>query len=134
MSYKKSGDMIIYTKANSTYYRFYGLEQSEIAMAKTLIHEAIHAVDGLTQRKTPNHNGFDQASVLAGLLEYNSAYNLGYSNEDLEILSWSGLQDSAEYTDFIKHRAETNNRSYEEEDSYVKSRITSITFGIDSDE
>ncbi len=134
MSYKIKDGKITYTKANSIYYRPEGIEQSEIAMVQTLLHEAIHAADGLTQRKTPYHDGFDQASVLAGLIEYNSTFNLGYSNEDLEILSWSGLQESVEYCDFIEHRAEKNNRTFDEEDSYVKSRITIITVGGDLDE
>ena len=134
MSHKKIGDMITYTKADSRYYRPYGIEQSEIAMVQTLLHEAIHAVDGLTQRETPNHNGFDQASVFSGLKEYNSAFNLGYSDEDLEILSWSGLQESEEYHDFIKSRAKENNRTFDEEDRYVKSRITIIMMGADLNE
>ena len=73
--------------AKTTYYRPFGEDQTEIAMAKTLLHEAVHAENGLSKRRTPFHDGFDQASVLAGLIEYNSTSNLGYSNEDLEILS-----------------------------------------------
>jgi hypothetical protein len=134
MSYRKKGEQILYTKASSTYYPYYGFEPSEIAMVTTLLHEAVHAYDGLTQRTTPDHNGFDQASVLAGLMEYNSTYNLGYSNEDLEILSWSGLQKSSEYKNYIEGRAERNNRTFEEEDKYVKSRITILTLGADFDE
>ena len=134
MSYNKTGNKITNTKASSKYYRPYGIEQSEIAMVQTLLHEAIHAVDGLTQRETPNHNGFDQASVFSGLKEYNSAFNLGYSDEDLEILSWSGLQESEEYHDFIKSRAKENNRTFDEEDRYVKSRITIIMMGADLNE
>ena len=118
----------------SRYIRIYGGDQSEIAMAKTLIHEAVHAFDGLTQRKTPNHDGFDQASVLAGLKEYNSMFNLGYSDEDLEILSWSGLQKSKEYKSFINSRAKENERSYDEEDTYVKTKMTILMFGTISDD
>ena len=134
MSYKKKGDLIIYAKANSKYYRPQGIEQSEIAMVQTLLHEAIHAVDGLAERETPYHDGFDQAAVLTGLMEYNEIYDLGYSNEDLEILSWSGLHDSVEYCTYIEHRAEINNRTFDEEDNYVKSRITILMLGADSDE
>ena len=122
------------TTANTTYYRPNGMDQSEIGMVQTLLHEAVHAVDGLTQRKTPDHNGFDQASLLAGLIEYNSTYNLGYSNEDLEFLSWSGLQKSEEYRTYISNRAKLNKRTFEEEDSYVQSRITIINFTTNIDD
>ena len=131
--HKTEGGKVSVT-THSTYYRPDGGDQSEIAMAKTLIHEAVHAFDGLTQRKTPNHDGFDQASVLAGLKEYNSIFNLGYSDEDLEILSWSGLQKSKEYKSFINSRAKENERSYDEEDTYVKTKMTILMFGTISDD
>ena len=117
--------------AKTTYYRPFGEDQTEIAMAKTLLHEAVHAEDGLSKRKTPSHDGFDQASVLAGLIEYNSTYNLGYSNEDLEILSWSGLQESIEYYDYIERRALKNNRTFDEEKRFVDNRIFDIIVGND---
>ena len=41
---------------------------------------------------------------------------MGYSNEDLEILSWSGLQESVEYCGFIEQRAILNNRTFDEEE------------------
>ena len=134
MSYQKVGNLITYTKANSKYYRPKGGDQCEIAMVKTLLHEAVHAKDGLTQRETPSHNGFDQASVLAGLIEYNSTYELGYSTEELEILSWSGIEKSEEYKGFIEHRAAMNNRTFDEEDAYVKLGITILTYGGKLDE
>ena len=134
MFYRKKGDIITHTTANSKYYRPNGGDQSEIAMVKTLLHEAIHAKDGLTQRTTPSHNGFDQASVLAGLIEYNSTYELGYTNEELEILSWSGLQESEGYKEYIKRRATMNNRTFDEEDNYVKVGITTLTYGGRLDE
>ena len=134
MSYQKVGNLITYTKANSKYYRPQGGDQCEIAMVKTLLHEAVHAKDGLTQRETPSHNGFDQSSVLAGLIEYNSTYELGYSTEELEILSWSGIEKSEEYKGFIEHRAAMNNRTFDEEDAYVKLGITILTYGGKLDE
>jgi RHS repeat-associated protein len=134
MSYRKKGNLITHTTANSKYYRPVGGDQCEIAMAKTLLHEAIHAKDGLTQRKTPSHNGFDQASVLEGLIEYNSTYKLGYTNEELEILSWSGMQESEGYKEFIEHRAKMNGRTFDEEDNYVKVGITTLTYGGRLDE
>lgn len=134
MSYKKKGNLITYTIASSKYYRPNGNNQCEIGMVKTLLHEAVHAEDGLTKRETPFHDGFDQASVLAGLMEYNSMYNLGYSFEDLEILSWGGLQESMEYCGYIERRAEMNNRTIDEEEKYVKERREILMYGYDLDE
>ena len=134
MSYKKKGNLITYTIASSKYYRPNGNNQCEIGMVKTLLHEAVHAEDGLTKRETPFHDGFDQASVLAGLMEYNSMYNLGYSFEDLEILSWGGLQESMEYCGYIERRAEINNRTIDEEEKYVKERREILMYGYDLDE
>ncbi len=129
MSYTIKAGKITYTKANSKYYRPNGGDQCEIAMVKTLLHEAVHAEDGLSRRPPPSHNGFDQSSVLSGLIEYNSTYNLGYSTEELEILSWSGLEESKEYKDFIEHRATINNRTFEEEKNYVETANTLLIYG-----
>ena len=134
MSYIKAGNVITYTRANSKYYRPNGGEQCEIAMVKTLLHEAVHAKDGLTGTQTPFHNGFDQASVLAGLIEYNFTYELDYSTEELEILSWSGLEKSEKYKEFIERRAAMNNRTFEEEDTYVKVGMTTLMYGGRLDE
>ena len=129
MSYTIKAGKITYTKANSKYYRPNGGDQCEIAMVKTLLHEAVHAEDGLSRRKTPSHNGFDQSSVLSGLIEYNSTYNLGYSTEELEILSWSGLEESEEYKGFIERRATINKRTFEEEKNYVETANTLLMYG-----
>jgi hypothetical protein len=134
MSYRKKGNLITFTTASSKYYEPNGTRQCEIGMVKTLLHEAVHAEDGVTKRVTPLHDGFDQASVLAGLIEYNSMYDLGYSFEDLEILSWGGLQDSLEYCDYIERRAEMNNRTIPEEEKYVKERREILKYGYDLDE
>jgi RHS repeat-associated protein len=80
-----------------TYYNN-NLSQNEIGQVKTLLHEAIHVRDAGSQK---NHNGFDRETLLKGLQEYNSTNNLGYSDDDLEIISWGGLQDSREFDNYI---------------------------------
>ena len=119
---------VILTEAYSTYFRPYGREQSEIAQVKTLLHEAVHAYDGLSNRKTPNHTGFDRASIMEGLVEYNKTYNLGYSCEDLEILSWSGLQKSEEYGKYIEERTKSSGRSIDDEREFIEERITFLMY------
>jgi RHS repeat-associated protein len=107
---------------------YYGSKQTEIGMVKTLLHEAIHAEDIINGIKSdPNHNGFDRQTLFEGLKEYNSTNKLGYSNDDLEILSWSGLQDSKEFNTYINNRASQNNRTPEvERNSFQKELINLI--------
>ena len=128
MEFVKVNDKIILTKAYSTYFRPFGLEQSEIAKVKTMLHEAVHAYDGLYNRTTPNHTGFDRISVMEGLIEYNKTFNLGYSDEDMEILSWSGLQQSEEYGKYIEERTKRSGHSMEVEKKYVEERITILMY------
>ncbi|MBO2524592.1 MAG: hypothetical protein CW341_02655, partial [Bacteroidetes bacterium] len=128
MEIKKENDKIIIANAYSMYFRPNGLDQSEIAQVKTLLHEAVHAYDGFYGRKTPNHTGFDRISVMEGLKEYNKTYNLGYTEEDLEILSWSGLQESEEFGKYIEDRTKTSGRSFKAEQEFIEERITFLMY------
>jgi RHS repeat-associated protein len=90
--------------------------QTEIGQAKTLLHEAVHARNFI--HGTPNnqdHSGFDQAAVLTGLIEYNQSNNLGYSPEQLETISWSGCQESPEFDQYIRKKANDNHKTYEKQ-------------------
>ena len=99
----------------SEYGRPNGIELSEIAKVQVLLHEIIHANNKLDNIKTPDHNDFDREKVLLGLIEYNETNNLGYSNDDLEILSWCGLTQSKDFTEYINSQAEKNGNSKEKE-------------------
>lgn len=90
-------------------------EMSEIALAKTLIHEVAHAKiasDGNSSKEGQSHNYFATEAVLLvkeGLMEYNNANNLGYSESDLEALSWEGSHSSEGFKNYINDKAKTNN-------------------------
>ena len=106
----------------------YGRKQNEIGMVKTLLHEAVHARDILNGIFIPkNHDGFDRISVLDGLKEYNKNFKLGYSDDELEIISWGGLTKSAEFKDFMKTKAEKNKTSIEIETENYKTLIRKLT-------
>ncbi len=99
----------------SEYGRPNGIEFSEIAKVQVLLHEIIHANNKLDNIQTPNHDGFDREKVLLGLIEYNETNNLGYSNDDLEILSWCGLTKSNEFKEYINSQSRKNGNSEEKE-------------------
>ena len=107
----------------SEYGRPNGIELSEIAKVQVLLHEIIHANNKLDKIQTPNHNGFDREKVLLGLIEYNNTNNLGYSNNDLEILSWCGLTKSNEFKEYISNQSGKSGKSEEEEIQTFNNRL-----------
>ncbi len=88
--------------------------QSEIGQVKTILHELIHVNNKLTgQADNQDHSGFDHETVLAGLIEYNETFNKGYSRDQLEIISWSGCENSPEFIQYITDRAQAKDSTYE---------------------
>ena len=109
------------------------IPQNEIGMAKTLLHEIIHAMNLIEGVKIPeNHTGFDRELLLKGLKEYNEAYQLGISDDVLEIISWSGLEESEDFKFYInkivkekKERGEETD--YEKEEKRIKGQINILS-------
>ena len=92
------------------------INQTEIGQVKTLLHEAVHGNDDFNGRTIPqSHEGFDQQKVLNGLLEYNQTNNKGFTFDQLETISWSGCQESPEFEQYIRGKAEQNNITYEQQ-------------------
>jgi hypothetical protein len=92
--------------------------RTEIGMAKTLIHEAIHAKIGLTNKDDDaNHNTFStyQSTMLSALKEYNTDNKLGFSDSQIEALSWEGAQKSDAFKTYINGIAEKNGTTYDQE-------------------
>jgi hypothetical protein len=87
-------------------------------MAKTLIHEALHAKIGLTNKDDDlTHNTFStyQGVMLSALKEYNKDNKLGFSDNQMEALSWEGVQKSKAFQNYVNGIAEKNGTTYEEE-------------------
>ncbi len=78
-------------------------DANEISLVYTILHEAVHAVEGANGMPSPeNHDGFDRKTVYEGLVQYNKQFLNGrYSNDELEIISWSGLTKSPEFDKYI---------------------------------
>lgn len=110
----------------SEYGRPHGTELSEIVKVQVLLHEMVHSDNDLKKIKTPNHTGFDRESVLKGLIEYNNTNNLGYSKEDLEIISWIGLEKSDEFKEYIKQKSENSGRTLDEEKQSFENNLNML--------
>jgi hypothetical protein len=90
-------------------------ERTTIGLVKSMLHEAVHAKIGTTSvNDDENHDNYsiNQGKILAGLKEYNTENNLGYSDNDLEVLSWEGSQKSNAFNSYIACMAEKNNESF----------------------
>jgi len=108
---------------------------SEIAIAKTLIHEAAHlkiASENNTTKDDNNHDYFaneNYASVIKNaLMEYNDERKLGYSEEELDALSWEGSHKSAAFKGYINDKMKKNNTSYDTEYNKWKKQVEDIRY------
>ena len=86
----------------------------------------VHSDNDLKKIITPDHTGFDRESVLKGLIEYNNTNNLGYSKEDLEIISWMGLEKSDEFKEYIKQKSENSGRTLDEEKQSFENNLNML--------
>ncbi|MBK7817912.1 MAG: hypothetical protein IPJ60_10455 [Sphingobacteriaceae bacterium] len=95
---------------------------SEIFDVQTLLHEAGHAyLKALNQddpkAKGDSHENYSsiQRQTFTGLKEYSDENKLGYSDEDLENLSWTGIENSTAFDDMIKDKSTKSGLSMQEE-------------------
>ena len=104
-------------------------EKSEIAMAGTLIHEALHAKIATTFKKEEhNHDTFMEYhdTYLNALKEYNQDNNLGYTDLQLNDLVWEGSKESKQFKDYIQKLSKANGNTYEEELKSYNERVSKI--------
>jgi|GEM_PF-3037460 len=94
-------------------------ERSEISLIRTIIHEGIHAKLALSPEINDDdkHNKYSeyQKDVYNALTEYNKDNKLGYSDEDIEAISWGGAFDSDAFKSYINNLAKKNGTTYDEE-------------------
>ena len=92
---------------------------SDIWMVNALFHEALHgriAGSGQLSKDQPNHDFHSEyrSKILVGLHEYNQENKLGFTNEQLEILSWDGLTPSNAFKNYITKNAADQKITYNE--------------------
>ncbi|RFM29277.1 hypothetical protein DXN04_33570 [Chitinophaga silvisoli] len=93
-------------------------EKTEIGIAKTIIHEAIHTMIGTHKHGDDlPHDYYSQyqAMLLSALKEYNQENKLGYTDEQLTQLSWTGIIESKAFKKYITDLSVKNNTTYKEE-------------------
>ncbi len=107
------------------------MERSEIGMAKTLIHEGLHAKIGLTNKNDDdNHDTFSsyRGSLLTALKEYNTDSKLGFTDGQLEALSWEGIHKSSAFKTYLTDLSTKNGTTYDEEYNKWNTTISSIAW------
>ncbi len=114
---------------------YYSLVKSDIALVNTLLHEAIHGYIAVTKfgsKDDENHDLFSnyQKMMYEGLKEYRDLNNLGYSNEQLTQLSWSGVSNSKAFKKYIKDLSIDKGTEYDEELKNWKHSVNQIQWKI----
>ena len=110
--------------------------QNEMGRVNTLLHEAVHIyfhTAGGRVIDPDTHNTFPRMLVYRGMKEYNDTYNLGYSDEDLEFLSFRGLDNSDEFKQWISERvlikrSQGKVTTEEEEIKAFHDRVSRLTY------
>ena len=108
-----------------------GYSLTEIAKARNIIHEGIHSYIGGKGMKESNdgHEVFMNYHTMLfdALVEYNNTNNLGYTNEQLIDLSYSGIpQENSQFISYIQGFANKNKTSYETELDAFTSRVSKM--------
>jgi len=91
---------------------------SEIAIAKTIIHESIHAKIGTTFKEDDDHHNMYntyRALLVAALTEYVKDNKLNYTQEQIEQFSWAGIQASDSFSKYLTELASKNNTTVDDE-------------------
>lgn len=114
-------------RANRNYYR------NEIAMAGTLIHEALHArqfIDRLAL-DDPNHSEFirlARTQYIQALQEYRKTNNLEYTYEQMEMLSWEGSTDSDLFKKYL-NRIVPNEKIFDFQKAFYELQLDDVILG-----
>jgi RHS repeat-associated protein len=106
-------------------------QRSEIGMAKTLIHEAVHAKIGVTNKNDDDdHNTFStyRNTLVTALKEYNTDNKLGFTDEQLDMLSWEGIHKSKAFKTHLQDLAKKNGTTYDAEYNKWNAEITKIAW------
>jgi RHS repeat-associated protein len=107
--------------------------ETDIAIAKTMIHEMIHAhIAGMNIKETGNHNTHSKYRdlLVSGLNEYNKDNNLGYTDEQIQDLSWVGLGKSDDFKKFIEGKMTVSGKTYDEEYSLWFYRVEDLQYKL----
>ncbi len=94
---------------------------TNIYMATLLFHEALHLEirtnQSIITNPDDNHDYFakQRCKIYNGLVEYSRENNLGFSDIQIEHMSWIGLTESNAFKKYITDFSTSNNTTFEEE-------------------
>jgi hypothetical protein len=111
-----------------------GSTLTEIGLARVIIHEGIHSyISAITgnMNQSKDHNTFMkyQNIMFDALKEYSTANNMGFTNDQLTDLSYSGLpENNSQFQNYIQGLADKNGTSYDTEKAAFISRISDMVW------
>jgi hypothetical protein len=68
--------------------------------------------------------------LVSGLTEYNKDNNLGYTDEQIQDLSWAGLGKSDDFKKFIEGKTTVSGKTYDEEYSLWCYRVEDLQYKL----
>lgn len=110
------------------------VEFSEIAIAEIIIHEAAHAKVWSNKsnilKSDTDHSLFNEyrSQIVEGLRDYNQQNNLGYTDAQLEDLSWVGTTASKQFGSHFEELAQKNGTTKEEEITQWRQRVSAVYY------
>lgn len=119
----------VVTSGNNTY----TYERSEIGKARNIIHEGLHSYLGAKGIKEGDgHNTFNtyRSMMVDALKEYNTDNMLGYTDDQLNELSYVGTRGSKQFKGYIQGLADKNGTSYDDELKGFDKRISEMEWKL----
>jgi RHS repeat-associated protein len=111
----------------------YTYERSEIGKARTIIHEGSHSYLGAKGIKEGgDHSTFNayRSMMVDALKEYNTDNKLGYTDDQLNELSYGGTRGSKQFKSYIQGLADKNGTSYDDELKGFDRRISEMEWKL----
>lgn len=112
-------------------------ERTQIGIVADVIHEAIHSLDYAKKNYLdPNHDthGKSHSILVSAMKEYRDDNCLDWSNEDIEVISWKGVQNSKAFKSYITDLAAKNNSNYDDQLKTFNSKLSKVNWKTKTEE
>jgi RHS repeat-associated protein len=111
----------------------YTYERTEISKARTIIHEGLHSyVSGRGLKEGDDHNTFNtyRSMMVDALKEYNADNKLGFTDDQLNELAYSGTKSSKQFKSYVQGLADKNGTSYDDELKGFDKRVSAMEYKL----
>jgi RHS repeat-associated protein len=112
-------------------------ERTQISMVADVIHEALHSLiysNKTYQDNNHNKHGESHDMLVNAMKEYSDDNCLNWSSEDIEIISWKGVQESKAFKSYITDLADKNKTTYDEELKSFNSKLSKLAWKSSTEE